>query len=400
LQGAAKAGSAGGARRRFGLALALAGLLLLTAAGSAQAFVYWASYQDQRIGRANNDGTGVDKNFITTGAGPFAVAVNGSHIFWANQDSNSIGRANLDGTGVNNSFILGVDEPNGVAVSGTFVFWSSIGDGAVGRANLDGSNPDLSLVPAFGVPCGVAVDSGHVYWADDGFSSYIGRAALNGGSPNSMFVSDPGISFPCGVAVNTANIFWTDTGLFGGGTNIGRANVATGGGVDASTIGDASTPCGVAIDSSHLYWANTGTNTIGRANTDSTGVNQSFINTGANQICGVAVNSLLPSNRFTIGKAKLNRRRGRARLPVRLPGAGTLTLRGTGVRRQSLAQTAASSGAAASAARTVTLKVIPRGRLNRRLSARGRARTTVRITFTPVGGTASSQRKVLRLVRR
>lgn len=72
------------------------------------------------------------------------------------------------------------------------------------------------------------------------------------------------------------------------------ANTNTGEGADASIIGDASTPCGVALDGSHLYWANAASNAIGRANTDSTMVNQSFIATGGNQICGVAVDSLAP----------------------------------------------------------------------------------------------------------
>ncbi|MGD0863167.1 MAG: hypothetical protein ABSA21_10470 [Candidatus Limnocylindrales bacterium] len=38
----------------------------------------------------------------------------------------------------------------------------------------------------------------------------------------------------------------------------------------------------------HLYWANHHAGTIGRANLDGTGVNQSFI-TGANAICGLAI---------------------------------------------------------------------------------------------------------------
>ena len=96
----------------------------------------------------------------------------------------------------------------------------------------------------------------------------------------------PGTSFPRGVAVNTASVFWADHGFFGGGTNIGRANITTGMGADASIIGDASTPCGVAVDSAHLYWANFATNTIGRSNTDATAVNQGFISPGGIRSAG------------------------------------------------------------------------------------------------------------------
>ena len=102
----------------------------------------------------------------------------------------------------------------------------------------------------------------------------------------------PGTSFPCGVAVNSANIFWTEPGIFGGGTRIGRANTNTGTGTDPSFIGDASTPCGITIYGSQLYWANAETATIARANSDGTAVDQSFIATGADEPCSVAVDSL------------------------------------------------------------------------------------------------------------
>jgi hypothetical protein len=296
--------------RRISLFVGLSVGLALMLAGTAQAFVYWASSQDAKIARASNNGSGLNKQFITTGSLPFAVAVNSAHIYWANQNGHSIGRANLDGSGVNNSFIS-VPTPTGVAVTGSYIFWSSIDDSAVGRASLDGSNPKRHLIPTT-TPCGVAVDSGHVYWvADGGTPSLIGRASFAGDNVAQSWVTIPGVSFPCGVAVNTANIFWSDSGFFGGGTNIGRANTNTGMGADASTIGDASTPCGVALDSFHLYWANAGTNTIGRARTDSTNVNQSFIHTGGNQICGVAVDSLRPPQ-TTIDSARIRSHRRRA----------------------------------------------------------------------------------------
>jgi streptogramin lyase len=280
------------ARAAASCGLAVLALLVLTS--SADAFIYWADSQNQKIGRANNDGSGVDGSFIQTGQLPFAIAVDSSHIYWANQNSNSIGRANIDGTGVDNSFIAGVKEPSGVAVNGSKIFWSTI-PGPIGRANIDGSKKEPSFITAAVLPCGVALDSGHIYWADDtGPPAYIGRASLDGSNPAPTYVTIPGTSFPCGVAVNAANIFWADTGFFGGGTRIGRANTNTGEGADPSIIGDASTPCGVALDgSSHLYWANTATNTIGRANTDSTGVNQNFVVTGGNAICAVAVDALV-----------------------------------------------------------------------------------------------------------
>src|SRR5262249_11480474 len=68
---------------------------------------------------------------------------------------------------------------------------------------------------------GVAVDAQHVYWGNnpDQFSGTIGRANLDGTSPNPSFVT-PTTSV-VGVAVDTNFLYWTGTGTAG----ISRANV-------------------------------------------------------------------------------------------------------------------------------------------------------------------------------
>jgi hypothetical protein len=68
-----------------------------------------------------------------------------------------------------------------------------------------------------------------------------------------------------------ASVYWTnnDTGT------IGRANL-DGTGVDQSFITGANHPDGLAVDDAHVYWTND-SGTIGRANLDGTGANQSFI---------------------------------------------------------------------------------------------------------------------------
>jgi streptogramin lyase len=381
------------------------GFVLLLLAGNAQAFVYWASFQDNKIGRANNDGTGVNGSFISTGAGPSAVAVNGSHIYWVNQTGDTIGRANLDGTGADNNFITGVNAPNAVAVSNSFLFWSSTSPDRVGRANLDGTSPNPNLIAGVITPCGVAADSGHLYWTEDnGSPSHIGRSDLNGNSPSHTFVTIPGTSFPCGVAVNTASIFWTDTGLFGGGTNIGRANVTTGTGADASIIGDASTPFGVAVDSSHLYWANAATNTIGRSNADATAVNQGFVATGGNQVAGVAVDSLMPSggspmpsNAFTIGAITRNKKKGTATLSANVPNPGELTASGSGVRASSAGRAVTSKSVGAGQAQ---LLIKATGKEKRKLNETGKVKLNVAVTYTPTGGDPSTQSVKVKLKKK
>jgi virginiamycin B lyase len=387
-----------GLQSRAALAiLAALALILFAAAPPAHGYIYWASFNDNAIGRANNDGSGVNPHFIATGAGPDAVAVDGTHIYWANRTENSIGRANLDGSGVDNAFISGIAGASGVAVNSSKVYWTSFGSAAVGVANLDGSSPNPSLVTGVTTPCGVALDSGHVYWVHDDLSdSSIGRAALNGTSPDPAFVSLSG-AFPCGVAVTTGSIFWADSGLFGGGSTIGRANTSNGMGVDTSFIGNQSAPVGVTVFGSQLYWANDGNSTIGRANTDSTGVQSSFISTGGNAIAGVAVDALVPSGVFTIGKLKLDTKHGTAKLPITVQAAGSISLSGQGAQ---LSAQSAANGKSVTGAGTVTLKIKATGRSKKQLNAQGKVTLKLKITFSPTGGAATTQAKSLKLIKR
>jgi hypothetical protein len=374
------------------VAVAVAALML---APAADAFIYWADTAEQTIGRADNDGSHVNDNFIQTAALPFQVAVDASHIYWANQNSNSIGRANIDGSDADNNFITGIVHPSGVAVTGSFVYWSSL-EGPIGRAKLDGSAKEPELVKLALEPCGLAVDSGHLYWADPGTPSFIGRSGLDGSTPSYKYVTIPGTSFPCGVAVNSANIFWADLGLFGGGTRIGRAGIS-GSGPDASFIGDASTPCGIVAFGSRIYWPNAETGTIARANSDGTGVEESFFASGANNPCGIAIDDLAsppepppvgppvpPSNQFTFGKLKRNLAKGTATLPVSVPGAGSLSLRGKSIRK--VAKQAKGAG-------KVSLGLKPNAGGKRALGDTGKLRVRVKVTFTPTGGTALTKAK-------
>ena len=91
-------------------------------------------------------------------------------------------------------------------------------------------------------------------------------------------------------AAGSPHVYWTNhgPGPIPPGT-IGQANV-DGSGVNQSFISDPTTPLGIAVDSNHIYWANVFAGTIGRANLDGTGVDQSFI-IGAIAPIAVAVDS-------------------------------------------------------------------------------------------------------------
>src|ERR687892_321651 len=186
----------------------LAALLALALAlpGRTEAFVYWGDVPPRdrpTIGRANLDGTGATRQFITLGglsASTNGVAVDDAHVYW--NLLGQIGRANLDGTGVDRSFISGI-VAGAVAVDAAHVYWSD--SSANGRANLDGTGVDRSFIT--GIDAGaVAVDAAHVYWSDS-ITGAIGRANLDGSGVEPSFIPNPGSS-PCGVAVDDAHVYW------------------------------------------------------------------------------------------------------------------------------------------------------------------------------------------------
>jgi Glycosyl hydrolase family 26 len=86
------------------------------------------------------------------------------------------------------------------------------------------------------------------------------------------------------------------------------------------------------------------------------------------------------SNSFMIGKPILNRKKGTARLPVTLPGAGTLIAVGSGVSTLSVGGPG-----------TVGLQVKARGGKRRTLIRSGKVGLKITLTFVPRGGEASTQ---------
>jgi Big-like domain-containing protein len=101
-----------------------------------------------------------------------------------------------------------------------------------------------------------------------------------------MLVAALALSLSLGLAPRAdAFIYWaSETG-----DSIGRAEL-NGTGTDQSFVENADGPCGdVAVDGAHIYWANYGNDTIGRANLNGSGVDQNFI--AGTDPCQVAVDA-------------------------------------------------------------------------------------------------------------
>jgi virginiamycin B lyase len=392
--------------RRLLIAIAITVQLVFVA--SAHAYVYWGDYQAGTIGRANDDGTGVDNSFIDTGGKPNAVAVDQAHIYWANESGGTIGRANINGTEVEPNFIKGIQEPEAVAVNSTSIYWASLSGHEIGRANLNGTMPNMGLVTGAGTPCSLTVDSGHIYWGNFATPAYLGRASLTGSEPNPQWV-ELGSVIPCGLAVNSANVFFADTGFLGHALHeIGRVNLIGTPSAQQSIIDDAEGPCGMTIFGGRLYWTNQGNGTIGVANTDATGVDESLVSTGAVEPCGVAVDSLAPPappaeppspapsspstpsspaptspapvapapSMHVVGD-KLDKKNGTAQVEVAVSGAGLVSLQGKGI---------VTVVRKARGAETVSLSVRPAKKTKSTLRRVGHLKAKLSISFAPSAG--------------
>jgi subtilisin-like proprotein convertase family protein len=108
-----------------------------------------------------------------------------------------------------------------------------------------------------------------------------------------------------------------------------------------------------------------------------------------------------PSNEFSFGKLKRNKKRGTATLAVIVPSAGTLDLSGKGVVKQRplgpahrvLAKTVSAAG-------TVKLKIKAKGKAKKHLDRIGTVKVKAKVTYTPTGGSPNTKTKRIKLIKR
>jgi len=407
--------------------LALLATLLaptLALAPRAEAFVYWANFSTDAIGRAHLDGTGVDEDFINATRLPGSVAVDSRYIYWGGfgretgqnfEPEAAIGRARLDGTKVDWKFIpvpAGVYGAIGqIAVDDDHIYWTEVvahaglePSGSIGRANLDGTGIERQFITGFtegAVPTGLAVDDNHVYWSQNGGIRpnstqipAIGRANLDGSGVDRAFIPLPGGSAPEAVEVDAAHVYWINSRpeAFSPET-IGRANL-DGTGVEPSFFdgfaANTNRPVDLAVDAGHVYWADQGvqefTGAIGRADLNGASADLGFI-TPARRASpeAVAVN-------FSLGKLKKDKKKGTARLTLEVPAPGELTLAPT--------KTVKGAGLRAQVAGELQLAIVPRGRAKEKLAEKGKATVKVEVTYTPDGGQPDTQTAALKLIKR
>jgi hypothetical protein len=261
---------------------------------SASAHIYWSHSQVDTwepgeagfnaIGRANRDGTEVQKNFIKNPHSAGDLAVGAGHIYWIDVNAGELARANLDGSHVKrNVLFCGWEAGDAVAIGAGHVYWVSGIDGPgparIERANLDGShiNRDFISIGRDADAGGIALNRRFIYWTDPS-NDTIGRADLSARHVIRRFITSA--RDPFGIALDGQHLYWAEIPRHAAEpATIARADLS-GMHVNHSFISGASTPFGVAVDSQYVYWANFGSGTIGRAALGGGEVSQAFITAG------------------------------------------------------------------------------------------------------------------------
>jgi hypothetical protein len=111
-----------------------------------------------------------------------------------------------------------------------------------------------------------------------------------------------------------------------------------------------------------------------------------------------AVVATQPSNQFSFNKLVRNKAKGTAKLPVQVPGPGTLALTGKGVKVQRAGGEARVSRAV-KAAGTVKLTINAKGAKKATLKETGKVKVKVKVTYTPSGDVPGVPKTLTRRIK-
>jgi hypothetical protein len=107
----------------------------------------------------------------------------------------------------------------------------------------------------------------------------------------------------------------------------------------------------------------------------------------------VSILSTPPSNLISLGKPKVNKTKGTAKLPATVPGAGTLKIADVKKSKKRIK----AKTLTATAAGTLRLPVKPTKSARKTLESKGKLKLKVAVTFTPTGGFPATVTKKLTL---
>jgi DNA-binding beta-propeller fold protein YncE len=377
--------------------------------------LYWPndSTTPNRIAFSKLDGSGAGT--LNTGAanmmsprGP-AIDPAGGRIYWANHDGDKISYANLDGSGGADLPInpAEVQMPEGVAIDRAAgrIYWGNFADDTrpVAFANLDGTgaghlNPTGASA---GVAHGIALDAaaGKIYWANYN-QDKISYVNLDGGGGGDLNTPGANIHGPALPILQTRPAATVGPRLTGG-DRIGDG-LSCSQGTWASDL--VASQLYRAPERIAYQWTENRKPIPGATGATfhvSTIGDYRCVVTATNA-AGSTVEVSTDEAVFRVGRVDRNTRKGIAKLSLRVPEAGTVRLSGKGLAKRAAVDASSSVERFSRqvGAGRVKVPIKARGGAKRRLDRTGRAKLRLKVTFTPKGGTPSSQRRSVRLIKR
>lgn len=225
-------------------------------------YLYWTNFSDT-IGRANLDGSNVKESFIPSDGDASGIAIGGGYIFWVGLDgrfgSNSLPtagvfRAALSDPSVSTEIVTNVPVGAKIATYGGWIYWSASNCQyapaypCIARADLNGNNVNLTWrINAFAASLAIDTSGQYIYWStynslSPASANGIYRASL--ANPNLGSAVVTGIPNIPDVALDASHVYWT---LGYSGTYIGRADL-DGSSPNSNFIGSAFGAYGIAVD--------------------------------------------------------------------------------------------------------------------------------------------------------
>ncbi len=300
---------------------------MLVAPVAVSAYVYHADTAGGKIGRVGLNGKRDHYPLVKGAGGPVDLAVDADHIYWADEDSNRIGRANIDGTGVDPDFITAASFPNSVAVDSGHIYWTNRAPAnattdSIGRANLNGTSPDQDWITDLDAPISLAVDSTHVYWGQAGapsiIPSTIARAGIDGSNPGVIANTAEN---PTALTLDAAHIYWSSPRA------IGRANL-NGSSPEDHFLSSGGSLGDVALLSGRLYWADFTGQWISTAGADGSGLNIDLFSTHHNDALALDARADPPKPRLTAHPSqRIKSKRGHVRVRFEFESRSSVALR-------------------------------------------------------------------------
>lgn len=181
-----------------------------------------------------------------------------------------------------------------VPAADAYVYWQSA-DGAnsrVGRALLNGASPNPSFITGNYFANGVASSGRYVFWGNSGNSpttGRVGRANVDGTGVDQSFRNAGTLCGVFAVAANATHVYWMASDC-GATRFISRSDTEGGQSASSPLVSGLTGGCGIAIDDNYLYWS--AGRFIGRALLDGSDPDPTWLDIGAGlTACGLAVDA-------------------------------------------------------------------------------------------------------------